>query len=371
MKNNLKNRTLFLIPSVNSGGIEMFLLRFLQTKGDKLNSTIIIRNNKEGDLLDEYSRLNVRIIFIPLSYFNPIRWMRYYKLFRSGAYHTVCDFNANFAGITMTIARMAKINRRITFYRQGSNHFKKTILKRIYNYLINKLVYFNSTVILANSKAGMDFFFPYRRADVIRFKVLYNGVDFNRVNVAVDKNKVRTEVGIPEDSFVIGHVGRADISKNHQTILEVAANIIKYYPNAYLILCGNGTERLQDLVREQEILNNIRFLGFRSDVYRIMKIFDVFYFPSLTEGQPNALLEAMALGIPVVASNIQSIKEIMPEDIQLYDPYDTKEVTNHIIDIIENKVAYHDNNLPNYIIKQFNVGEKFDEFFKILSDYEN
>lgn len=362
---------MFLIPSVNSGGIETFLLRFLQTKGDQLNSTIIIRNNQAGDLLEEYSRLNVHLIFLPLSYFNPIRWIKYYKLFRSGAYHTLCDFNANFAGLTVTIARLAKIKNRIAFYRQGSNHFKKTIFKQTYNYLMNKLVYLNSTVILANSKAGMDYFFSYRKANDSRFKLVYNGVDFSRVNVSVDKSMVRKEVGIPEDSFVIGHVGRADVSKNHQTILEVAANIIRRYPNAYLILCGNGTERLQNMVTEQKVLNNIRFLGFRSDVYHIMKIFDVFYFPSLTEGQPNALLEAMALGIPVVASNIQPIKEIMPDDIRLYDPYDTTGVTKRIIDIIENKEAYHNNDLTNYIIKQFNVVKKFDEFFEIISDYEN
>lgn len=365
-----KNRVLFLIPSVGSGGIETYLLSFLQEKKFGLNTTIIVRSNQTGDLMEEYKALHIPILFMPLHYFNPFRWLAYFNYFKKESFNTICDFNANFAGITMMIAKLAKVENRIAFYRQGKDHFKPSLIKNGYNYMMNRLVFRNATKILANSTAGMDYFFPSRKQSDPRFTVLYNGVNINKISVRTDKVKVKKKIGIPVDSFIIGHVGRVDKSKNHSTILKVASEIIKNNSKVFLVLCGNATDTLNNAVNELGISANTRLMGFRSDVYSIMQIFDVFYFPSITEGQPNALLEAMVLGIPIITSDIKPIREIMPEDTLLYNPYDTINVIKKIIDIMKNGDRYASENYIEYVSKKFNSKENFDRFLEIINHYD-
>ena len=156
MSNLLK--ILFIIPSVNSGGIETYLLRFLRFKKGEFNAVILVRGLKTGDLERDYESLGLPIVSMPLGYFNPLRWLKYYHFFKHNKFDTVCDFNANFSGIPMLIAKLAGIKNRIAFYRQGKNHFKSSFLKRIYNSLMNKLVFKYSSRILANSIAGLNFF---------------------------------------------------------------------------------------------------------------------------------------------------------------------------------------------------------------------
>lgn len=361
---------MFVIPSVNSGGIETYLFRFLQEKKTEINATVLIRSNKEGDLLQEYKKLHFPLIFMPLSYYNPFRWLSFWKYLKSESFSTVCDFNANFAGITMIIAFYAKIDNRITFYRQGSDHFKPSIFKRTYNHLMNRLVYKYSSRILANSKAGEDFFFPYRKPDDNRFHILYNGITLNKIQRIKEKTELLRILDLPDHAFVIGHVGRVDKSKNHPTIFKVAAEIIKNNPDVFLVLCGNGTENLYNEAITYGISDNVCLLGFRSDVPSIMQIFDVFYFPSITEGQPNALLEAMVLGIPIVASDITPIKEIVPPGIHLFNPLDTQGAMAQIIKIKNGELAYNTSEQVEYVSAKFDAVNKFNEFLNILRNDE-
>jgi glycosyltransferase involved in cell wall biosynthesis len=370
MKKVSNKRVLFLIPSVGSGGIETYLLRFLEARSSEIEATIVVRSNHPGDLFNDFDALRIPMRFLPFGYFNPYRWVEYFIYFKKGAFSTICDFNANFGGLIMLLARIAKISNRIAFYRQGSNHFRSTFLKRVYNYLMNRLIYRNSTYILANSIAGLDYFFPYRKLSDQRFKVVYNGVDLSKISVKIDKEKILEELSIPKGSFIVGHVGRVDKSKNHKTIFKVVSSIIKNNPQVILVLCGTGTDAFHDKINELGLHNNTRLLGYRSDVYAIMQVFDLFYFPSITEGQPNALLEAMALGIPIIASDIKPIREIMPEDSLLFDPFNTANVVEIICDIVKNKQSYVFDHLTVYVSEKFNIERNYSAFLEIINNNE-
>ena len=109
---------------------------------------------------------------------------------------------------------------------------------------------------------------------------------------------MRKQLGI-EDKFVIGHVGRFDVQKNHMFLLDVFSEILKKEKNSVLVLVGTGVLENQILQKIEKlcIRENVILLGARNDVHLIMQSFDIFLFPSLFEGLGVVLIEAQASGL--------------------------------------------------------------------------
>lgn len=361
-----KLKVCFLIPSLNSGGIETYLLRFLLHQKETINATVLIRNSKTGELYDSYIASGATIIFKPLGYFNPSAMLRYFRFFKSEKFDTVCDFNANFAGLPMLLSKFVGVKKRITFYRQGSDHFKKSIGKQLYNKLMNRLVYKFSTAIFANSSAGLEFFFPNEYPKDSRFKVIKNGVTISDyLNNQLTKEEIRRQLDLPENAFIIGHTGRFTPAKNHFFLLEVVKKLFDHKKDIHLVLIGNDTNQLIPRIKELNILENCTVLGYKNNIPDYLKAFDLFFFSSVTEGQPNALIEAMISGLPIAASDIPSIKECLPMDKKecLIDPYNVETTVQKIIEIIENPQNY---TYQEFAKKNFDAEIQFGEFLKNL-----
>lgn len=322
-----KKKICFVIPSLAAGGIQTYLLRFLELFKKEYRVTVIIRGDCEGELLQEYRDTNVKLLSMRLGYLNIVSATRYFIFFKKEKFDVVCDFNANFAGGTMLLARLAGVAKRIAFYRQGRDHFKPGILKNRVNRFLNRLVYIHATDILFNSKAAVDVFFPDRSAADQRFDVIYNGVTFESSSGSVDKNELREKFGVPPDKFLIGHVGRNDSSKNHKTIFDTAEKLVKKYGDIHFVLCGTDTENLKSDIEHRGLGSDFTILGYRNDVPDLLQALDLFFFPSITEGQPNALIEAMMAGLPVMASDIAPIRECMPKGFEsfLAEPNDSNQ----------------------------------------------
>ncbi len=365
MDNN-KPKVCFLIPSLKAGGIETYLLRFLKHQSHAINATVLVRNYEKGDLFDLFKDTGAEIILKPLGYFNPLAIKSYYKLFKNQKFDTVCDFNANFAGIPMLVSKVAGVKKRITFYRQGSDHFKKSFLKQSYNKAMNRLVYKYSTAIFANSAAGLEFFFPKEYQTDNRFKVIKNGVKISDFfNIEESKLELRKQLHLPENAYIIGHTGRFTAAKNHFFLLDVLKQLINQNKNIHLVLIGNDTSQLLPRIKELNILENCTILEYQNIIPKYLKTFDLYFFPSLTEGQPNALIEAMISGLPVAASDIPAIRECIPASAEdcLINPYNVETTVNKILEIKENPQAYI---YQKFAIESFDAELRFDEFLKNL-----
>ncbi|WP_163381068.1 glycosyltransferase [Cyclobacterium sp. SYSU L10401] len=362
-----KVKICFLIPSVSSGGIEMYVLRFLNYLEKVSNITIIIRSKEKGELYDDYVATGVKLVFLPLGYINPQKLWQHYLFYKQEKFDVICDFNANFSGWVVWLAKKAGILKRIAFYRQGRNHFRPTLPNIIVNRLMNHLVYRNSTDIFSNSKAAIAFFFPYRKDFDERFQVLYNGVNPKEYDIKETKESIRENLGLPKDKYVIGHIGRLDAAKNHTFILKTFKKLNDELSDVHLVLCGRNTNQLQSQIEGLGIASHTTLLGYRRDVPRVLKSFDMFFFPSITEGQPNALIEAMLAGLPIIASNIASIKECVPNLSWhwLSDPYDVEKFVKLIKEV---KIGKYDGTeiLQDYASKLFNIEANFRQFEKVL-----
>jgi len=115
-------------------------------------------------------------------------------------------------------------------------------------------------------------------------------------------------LGLSEDAFVVGHVGRFSQPKNHRFLIEIFSEIVKREPRAHLLLVGDGELRstYEKTITSAGLADRVSFLGSRSDVPQIMLgAMDVFLFPSLYEGLGLALIEAQAAGLrAIIAANI-------------------------------------------------------------------
>ncbi|OYQ43949.1 glycosyltransferase [Flavobacterium aurantiibacter] len=367
MEKMTKKKVCFLIPSTKAGGIETYLLRFLSFLEGNLEVTIVVRSSTPGELHSDYLTTRAKLIYKPLGYFSFKNMYSYFQFFKSNKFDTICDFNANFAGIPMLLAKLARTKNRIAFYRQGSHHFALSWFRLAYTNFLNFLVRNFSTAIFANSKAALDFFFSNYYETDKRFKVIRNGInldDYRSISLE-EKKLLRAKLGLPTDGILVGHTGRVAPAKNHSFLLQVAAKIIAENSNVFFVLIGNETDKLLPEIANLGIAKNIILFGYRSDVPDFLKSFDIFFFPSVTEGQPNSLIEAMAAGLPIAASNIPPIKECLPEDTTscLFDPYNPDEAVNVIQGIFDKKI---NSKFAAFAKQSFDAQIQFKEFKETL-----
>ncbi|MDY6025502.1 glycosyltransferase [Bergeyella zoohelcum] len=357
-------KAVFFVSHLDSGGIENYLLRFLKYKADAFSEIVVFcKNGKDGQLDKGYLQIpNVRLKKQRLSFFNPLHYMKLIQYFKDEQFDVVCDFTGNFAGLVLWSAKQAKIKNRIAFYRGATDHFNQSFLKIKYNNFEKKMVLGNATHILSNSQAAFDYFFKGKKDD--RFQVIYNGIDVYKFEIG--NENLREEFNIPDSAFVIGHTGRLNEAKNHPTILKVAEKLIKKHQDIYFILCGNNVKNgLEQKVKELGIFDKVLLFENRRDIPLFLNTMDAYFFPSITEGQPNALIEAMIMGLPFVASDIAPIKETVLEQDNLYNTWDEEGFIKALEQLYfcgkkrneETKVK---------IREKFNHKERFEEFYRKL-----
>ena len=177
---------------------------------------------------------------------------------------------------------------------------------------------------------------------------------------------LREQLHIPKDAYVVGHTGRFNQAKNHEPIVKVAAQLIEKHPDIYFMLCGNGVkENLKALVKDKGLDERLILFENRSDIPVFLNTLDCYFFPSTREGQPNALIEAMVMGLPFVASDIPPIRETVGEDYTLYPAMDVKALALAIEKEYEERRG-RDIELQKKMIKRFDYKERFDEFYCVL-----
>ena len=137
-------------------------------------------------------------------------------------------------------------------------------------------------------------------------KVLNNGIDLSQF---VRNNQIRKELrrnlNINEDTFVLGHVGRFNVEKNHIYLIEIFRRLVQYKENTHLVLIGDGELRkeIEKKVKDLNLERKISFLGTRKDVANLYNVMDIFVFPSIYEGFPITLIEAQVSGLKCFISS--------------------------------------------------------------------
>lgn len=165
-----------------------------------------------------------------------------------------------------------------------------------------------------------------------------NGIDLSRYQQA---GLIREDLGLSMDDLVAGIVARLHPIKDHVMLLYAFRLVADQEPRAKLLIVGDGAERynLEQLADQLGLGGHVRFLGARSDVPDILQCLDVFVLSSKEEGLPLCILEAMAAGLPVVATNVGGIPSVVRSDDNgvVVSPEDSRAMANALLSLFSDK----------------------------------
>jgi glycosyltransferase involved in cell wall biosynthesis len=197
-------------------------------------------------------------------------------------------------------------------------------------------------VAIAVSESTAEFVINARKVRPNRVFVTYLGApldEFARPRSAAEVAEVRAERGVAPGEFLAGTITRLHDSKGNEYLVDAARLVIDARPQARFLLCGEGPLQpaLEAQARERQLDDRFVFGGFVKDVARLLHAFDVSVFPSLWEGTPLTVFEAMATGRPIVATDADGLLDVLTDehDALIVPKRDARALANAIIRLID------------------------------------
>jgi glycosyltransferase involved in cell wall biosynthesis len=272
---------------------------------------------------------------------------RLYRLMIRERFTVVTTFTHHSNLVGIPLAMLAGIPVRVAAHRGRIEKFPPW-LERLHGLMINSVT---TNCLLANSKHVRDQAIALESIKPEKIVVIPNGIGsefrltakntlFNGVSVTVVRQKTREILEVSPQAQLLLSVGRLTDQKGHIYLVDAMPYVLKRFPDTLVLLVGDGSARqgLEKRVRELGIGSAVRFLGTRTDIPALLAAADLFVLPSISEGMPNALLEAMGMGVPVLASSLGCVKEVVThgETGYLVSTRDARALGESIVCLLEN-----------------------------------
>lgn len=206
-------------------------------------------------------------------------------------------------------------------------------------------------LILTQSREDLVTAEKTKLCDGTKLRYLGNGVDTNRFSrVHIDRDyqeQLRQELNLPNQAYpIIGMTGRVTAEKGYLELIEAIAKLKFQFANLHLLVIGGqlSSERdafqsqLNDIIQQYNLSSSVTFAGFRSDIPEILSLIDVFTLPSYREGLPRSILEAMAMELPVVATDIRGCREAVVHEQTglIVPPRNSEKLAEALAKLLEN-----------------------------------
>jgi glycosyltransferase involved in cell wall biosynthesis len=196
-----------------------------------------------------------------------------------------------------------------------------------------------------------------------RITVIQNAVQpINNSNeYMVNRIPMRKHLSIRDDTFIVGYIGRLSEEKGIVYLIKAIKIIEENHKDIKLFIIGEGPQRsiLEGFVKSNKLESNVFFTGFQSNIYEWLAALDIFVLPSLTEGTPMALLEAMAAGVPVIASAVGGVPSVIDNGLNgfLITPKNSIELSEKILSLLNDSKLRETFSIEgkNKINKLFNI----------------
>jgi len=172
--------------------------------------------------------------------------------------------------------------------------------------------------VIAVSSSICTFLCRQERIPADKISVIYNSVDLVRFSPRNDpraREEARQKWHVPAEALIVGGVGRLHYQKNFPLFLEVASEVCARLPQALFVIAGEGPEQaaLEEMSRKLGLAARLRFLGFVKEMPELYQALDLLVLTSHFEGTPLTVLEAMAMGVPVVAARVDGVEEVIED----------------------------------------------------------
>ncbi len=303
-------KIVFFIDHLRPDGTQRFLVQLVSGLGERgyLQTIICLNDTWDEQVVHELrqSGAEVKIIgkkalLLGTGMYNLYAWLKQENFDRAVTLLFYSDVLGRF------LAHLAQIPLIITSIRRRNTNY--SWLQRL---LVRSTVRWADIVVL-NSARFIEFAVQEEGVDEQKIAVIPNGTDVIRFSSGINPLQVKSGLGLPENAFVFGSVGRLEPQKGYDLLLSAFSKLNG--EDIHLVLVGDGSQR-DALCRQAKDLGvgeRVRLTSYRNDIPDLLGTFDVYVQPSRFEGMPNALLEAMAAGKPVIASAVDGHLDLVKD----------------------------------------------------------
>ncbi|MDR3056675.1 MAG: glycosyltransferase [Prevotella sp.] len=328
-----------VITSLHTGGAEKLLLDsipFYKKLGLEVDllllngaDSIFLNTLKDMDICHVYS-LGKGIVYNPLFIFKIIPFFKKYDIIHSHLFPTL---------YWVALAKCLSMSSCKLMYTEHSTHNKRR--NKLYLKLPEKIIYNQYKKIIAisdHTKINLLQWIGYQNEKKI--EVIENGIDTSLYSQALPYN--RESLSLPSDAKIILMTARFTIHKDHNTLIRAFSKLTD--KNTYLLLIGDGPlkERSENLAVQLNLENRILFLGIRSDVPELIKMADICVLSSNWEGFGLVAVEYMAAARPVIASNVEGLRNVVNDAGILFEKGNIEDLKNKIEYLLSNSSYYRE-----------------------------
>lgn len=322
---------------------EMGNVKILQDMGYEVHYASNYRNPSYGDdnrRLDGTGIIRHQVDFerSPYSLKNVTAYRQLKRVMEEERFELVHCHNP-MSGVITRLAAHATNTRPVIYTAHGFHFYKGAPLKNwLFYYPVEYLLSFYTDQQICINLEDFKRAKRHFHAGMVNY-VPGVGIDIKKIRkVQIDAGKKRKDLGLPEQAIVLVSAGELITRKNHEIVIR-ALKTMKDRRFVYVI-CGHGEldTYLKGVTRDLQVEDQVFFLGYRTDILEIYKASDICVFPSFQEGLPVALMEAMAVGLPVICSDIRGNTDLIDSNGGiLVNPIDEEAYANAIVKLGEDK----------------------------------
>lgn len=272
----------------------------------------------DGTFVKRAKEIGVRVSILPLRQKNLLRSVAQVRqVIRQERIDIVHTLEVRGSLIGRLAARYAGERPKLVTTRHElffSPHFSTSVrLRRWFYLLLERLTAKRTDLFIAVSQATKNELVRYGKVASAKVNIIYNGVDRQAIEAAIHKSPL-PDIGVKAD-MVVGWVGRLVFDKGLADLIVASKSVLHKYPGALFVVIGDGPERasLEAEVGSSGLAEHFRFPGYQANVYPYLARFDIFVLTSYHESLPLGILEAMALGKPVVATRVGGVPEVVED----------------------------------------------------------
>ena len=300
-------KILHVVGAMNRGGAESRIMDiFRSINRSEFQFSFLVYNTDLCQYRDEILKLGGSFEVIPSPNSGLYRYLKSMYRVLTSDYDIVHVHVGVGGGVPLLISFLARIRVRIFHARNTFGAKTKGTRRKIYDRVSLFLIKHFSNMKLAVSQKSAESYFGKGCVSRGVVQIIPNTIDEAKfLDNGRYRSELRSEFNIEQRAIVIGHVGSFRKEKNHSFLLRMFRELLKIQSNVYLVLVGDGSLRceIENQIKELHLDDNVILTGLRSDIDRIYSMFDVFVFPSISEGLPGSVLEAQASGLRCILSD--------------------------------------------------------------------
>lgn len=309
-------KILHISSALDGGGVDRYIYNYCLRISDN-SYDFMVFNEKEGILEKELANNGGKIFHLPpmrnglINYYKSIK-----KVLESNHYDIIHSHLGYKSVIALYCAKKRNIKVRIAHAHIA--YEPESLLKRVIRKILTHMTMKYATDLFACGKLAGKWMWGKKKLQNNEIFIHNNAINIERFSYSADARlRKKIELGLNNNSKIYGNVGRLSFQKNQVFLLHVFKKICDLEPNSILLLVGRGEDenKLIDLAKKLNIIDNVKFLGVRNDVYELLNVMDVFIFPSIYEGFPFTIIEAQCNGLPILLSDTITKDSIITQNV--------------------------------------------------------